>query len=69
MLLLIVVGYATFTLTMHVPWIGAMIGFALFGVLVGLALNMGGAWIATVVGLCVLGVIIQVLIWLASALL
>lgn len=69
LLLFVVLGYAIFTLTMHVPWIGAMLGFAVFGILAGLAMNMGGAWIATVVGLCVLGVIIQILIWLGSALL
>lgn len=69
LLILLVVGYATFTITMGVPWIGAMIGFAAFGILAGLAMNMGGAWIATVVGLCVLGVVIEVLIWLGSALL
>jgi hypothetical protein len=69
LLIMLVVGYATFTLTMHVPWIGALIGFAVFGILAGMAMNLGGAWIATVVGLCVLGVIIQVLIWLGSALL
>ena len=69
MLILIVVGYAVFTLSMHVPWIGAMIGFAAFGILAGLAINMGGAWIATVVGLCVLGVVVQALIWLGTALL
>jgi hypothetical protein len=67
MILMIVLGYATFTLTMGVPWIGAMIGFAAFGIIGGLLMNMGGAWIATVVGLCVLGLIIQALIWLGSA--
>ncbi len=67
MLILLIVGYATFTLTMHVPWIGAMIGFAVFGILAGMAMNMGGAWIATVIGLCVLAVFIQILIWLGSA--
>lgn len=69
MLILIVVGYAVFTLTMHVTWVGAMIGFAAFGIIAGLLLNMGGAWIATVVGLCVLGIVIELLIWLGSALL
>lgn len=68
MLILVVVGYAIFTLTMHVTWVGAMIGFAAFGILAGLALNMGGAWTATVVGLCVLGVVVQLLIWLGTAL-
>jgi hypothetical protein len=69
MLILVVVGYATFTLTMGVPWIGAMIGFAVFGILAGMLMGLGGAWIATVIGLCVLGVFIQILIWLGSALL
>ena len=68
MLLFVVIGYAVFTLTMGVPWIGAMIGFAAFGILAGLAMNMGGAWIATIVGLCVLGVVIEILIWLGTAL-
>ncbi|MDZ4759923.1 MAG: aa3-type cytochrome c oxidase subunit IV [Alphaproteobacteria bacterium] len=68
MLILIVVGYATFTITMGVPWIGAMIGFAAFGIIGGLLMNMGGAWVATVIGLCVLGIIVQALIWLGSAL-
>jgi hypothetical protein len=68
LLILIVVGYSTFTLTMGVPWIGAMIAFALFGIAAGLLMNLGGAWIATVVGLCVLAVFIEILIWLGSAL-
>ena len=37
----IIVGYATFTITMHVPWIGAMIGFAVFGILAEAA-DVGG---------------------------
>ncbi len=69
MLLVLILGYAIFTLTMGVPWIGAMIIFAAFGVIGGMLMKMGGAWIATVVGLCVLGVVIQALIWLGSALL
>lgn len=69
LLILMIVGYATFTLTMGIPWIGAMIGFALFGIACGMLMNMGGAWIATVVGLCVLAVFIQTLIWLGGLLL
>lgn len=69
MLVILTVGYATFTITMGVPWIGAMIGLAVFGIAAGLAMNMGGAWIATVIGLCVLGVFLEILIWLGSALL
>lgn len=69
LLILMVVGYATFTITMGVPWIGALIGFAVFGIAAGMLMNLGGAWIATVIGLSVLGVFIQILIWLGSALL
>ena len=69
LLVMLVVGYATFTLTMGVPWIGALIGFAVFGILCGLLMNMGGAWIATVIGLSVLAVFIQILIWLGGLLL
>lgn len=69
MLLIMVIGYATFVITMGIPWIGALIGFAVFGVAVGLLMNMGGAWVATVVGLCVLAVFIEILVWLGSALL
>ena len=68
LLILMVVGYATFTITMGVPWIGALIGFAVFGIAAGMLMNLGGAWIATVIGLCVLGVFIEILIWLGSAL-
>ncbi len=68
LLLMMVVGYATFTLTMGIPWIGAMIGFAAFGIICGLLMNMGGAWIATVIGLCILGLFVQLMIALGSAL-
>ena len=69
MLLLTVVGYAVFTLCMHITWIAALIGFAVFAVLGGLVLNMGGAWLATVAGLFVMGLVVQGLIALGSALL
>jgi hypothetical protein len=69
MLILLIIGYAVFTLTMHVPWIAALIGFTIFGVLAGLLMNMGGAWLATVVGLFVLALVVQGLIALGSALL
>ena len=69
LLLVLTVGYATFVLTMGVPWIGALIGFAVFGIAAGLLMNMGGAWVATVIGLSVLAVFIQILIWLGSLLL
>jgi hypothetical protein len=69
MLLVLTVGYAVFVVAMGLPWIGALIGFAVFGIAAGLLMNMGGAWVATVVGLCVLAVFIEILVWLGSALL
>jgi hypothetical protein len=69
LLIMLMVGYATFTLTMHVAWIGALIGFAAFGIIVGLLMNLGGAWVATVIGLSVFAIFLQALIWLGSALL
>jgi hypothetical protein len=68
LLILLTVGYATFVITMNVPWIGALIGFAAFGVVAGLIMNLGGAWIATVVGLVVLALFIQFLVWLGGVL-
>lgn len=69
LILLMCIGYAVFTITMHVNWLAALIGFGAFGIAAGLVMNMGGAWIATVVGLCVLGLFIQAMIALSSALL
>ncbi len=69
LLVIMTVGYATFVVAMGIPWIGALIGFAVFGIAVGLLMNMGGAWVATVVGLCVLAVFIEILAWLGGALL
>ena len=69
LLVILVVGYATFTLTMGVPWIGALIGFAVFGIVAGLLMNMGGAWIATVIALSVVALFVQTLIWLGGLLL
>lgn len=68
MLLVLTVGYAVFVICMGIPWIGALIGFAVFGIAAGLLMNMGGAWVATVVGLCVLAVFIEILVWIGSAL-
>lgn len=69
LLIILTVGYATFVVAMGIPWIGALIGFAVFGIAAGLLMNMGGAWVATVVGLCVLAVFIEILAWLGGALL
>jgi hypothetical protein len=54
---------------MGVPWVGALIGLAVFGIACGMAMGLGGAWVATVIGLCVLAVLLQVVIWLSSLML
>ncbi len=69
LLIILTVGYATFTITMHIPWIGALIGFAVFGIVTGMLMNLGGAWIATVIGLGVLALFIELMIWLGGLLL
>ncbi|MAK61310.1 MAG: aa3-type cytochrome c oxidase subunit IV [Ponticaulis sp.] len=65
-IIILVVAYATFTLTMAMPWLVAMGLLAVVGIGGGLFLGMGSAWIATVIGLCVTGVFVQVIIWLAQ---
>ena len=69
LILLMAIGYATFTLTMGVHWMVALGGFALFGVVAGLAMNLGSAWIFTVVVLSLIAIFIQSLVWLGGALL
>lgn len=61
------VGYATFTLTMGVHWLPALIGFGLVGVMAGTMLNMGMSWLFTLGGLVALALFIQVLVWLGGA--
>lgn len=68
-IIILVLAYATFTITMGMPWLVAMGLLALVGIGGGLFLGMGSAWIATVVGLCVLGVFLQIIIWIAGILL
>jgi hypothetical protein len=68
LILIMVLGYATFTITMGVPWLGALIGFTVFGLIAGMLMNMGGGWIATVIGLFVLGLVVQGFVWLGHVL-
>ena len=61
LIILMAVGYATFTITMGVNWLVALVGFALFGIVAGLAMSLGSAWILTVVALCVVALFVQLL--------
>ncbi|MBB34420.1 MAG: aa3-type cytochrome c oxidase subunit IV [Hirschia sp.] len=68
LIILMAVGYATFTITMGVNWLVALVGFALFGIVAGLAMSLGSAWILTVVALCVVALFVQLLVSLGGAL-
>ncbi len=57
-------GYATFTLSVGMPWLAALVLTAGAGILVGLGLGFGGAWVATIVGLSGVALFVQVLIML-----
>jgi len=57
---MMIVAYATFTLTMGMPWIIALVLVAGAAIVGGLAMDMGGAWIASVVGLSALAVLVQI---------
>lgn len=63
----LMLAYAIFTITMSMPWAVALGLLVIVGIAGGLFMGMGGAWIGTVVGLAVLAVFLQIIIWLASA--
>lgn len=66
---LIGLAYATFTLSMGMNWLVALVLSAGGGIAIGIGLGFGGAWIATMIGLAALAVVIQALITLFSLLL
>lgn len=66
-ILVLVLGYAIFTITMGMHWMVALALFTGVGIIGGLLMGMGGAWTGTVIGLAVLGVVLQVIIMFASA--
>lgn len=59
---MMIVAYATFTLTMGMPWIVALVLVAGSAIVGGLAMDMGGAWVASVIGLAALAVVVQIAI-------
>ena len=68
-IIMMIVAYATFTLTMGMPWLIALVLVAGAAIVGGLAMEMGGAWVASVIGLSALAVLVQILIWLFSLML
>ncbi len=61
---LLMIGYATFTLSMGMNWLIALVICAGGGVVIGLGMGWGGAWVATMIGLSGLAVFVQLLITL-----
>jgi len=67
-ILLLGLGYATFTLSVGMPWLVALALCAGGGILVGLGLGFGGAWVATIIGLSGLALFVQLLVTLGRML-
>ena len=63
---MIALAYATFTLSMGMPWLVALVVSAGAGIVIGLGMGFGGAWVATIVGLSGFALFIQLLIVLFS---
>lgn len=68
-LIVLVLAYAVFTITMGMNWMVAAGLLTIFGIVGGLVMGMGGAWTATVIGLLVFAVILQIIIMFAQAVL
>lgn len=68
-IIVLVLAYATFTITMGMHWVVALGLLAIVGIGGGLFMGMGSAWIGTVVGLSVFAVILQMIIMFAKAVL
>ena len=68
-IVMMVVAYATFTLTMGMPWLVALVLIAGAAIVGGLAMDMGGAWVASVIGLAALAVVVQIIIGITGWLL
>lgn len=67
-LLVLILGYAIFTLTaMQVNWMVALGLFTIVGIVGGLLMKMGNAWIVTVIGMAIFAVFLQIIIMLAQA--
>ncbi|MEM7328765.1 MAG: aa3-type cytochrome c oxidase subunit IV [Pseudomonadota bacterium] len=63
---LLMLGYATFTLSMGMPWLVALVVCAGAGIVIGLGMGFGGAWVATIVALSGLALFVQLLILVFS---
>ena len=63
---LLMLAYATFTLSMGMPWLVALALSAGAGIVIGLGMGFGGAWVATIIALSGLAIVIQMLYYFIS---
>ncbi|MEO1304272.1 MAG: aa3-type cytochrome c oxidase subunit IV [Pseudomonadota bacterium] len=66
---LLMVAYATFTLSIGMQWMVALALCAGAGIVIGLGMGFGGAWVATIIAFTGLALFIQLLIVLFQMLL
>lgn len=67
-MIVLVLAYAIFTITMGMDWMVALGLLTVVGVAGGLFMGMGSAWIACVIALVGLAVFLQIMIWFAGIL-
>ena len=66
---ILMLAYATFTLSIGMQWVVALALCAGAGIVIGLGMGFGGAWVATIVALTGLALFVQLLITLFQLLL
>lgn len=66
---LLMVAYATFTLSIGMQWMVALALCSGAGIVIGLGMGFGGAWVATIIAFTGLALFIQLLIVLFQMLL
>lgn len=69
LLTFLIVGYSTLAVAIGINWMISLGLMAVFGIVVGILMNLGGRWMATVVMMVVLALIVQLFIWLFGAVL
>ena len=62
LLIILTVGYAKLAVAIGMNWMIALGLMAVFGIVSGLVMNLGGRWMATVVLMVVLALIVQLFI-------
>ena len=68
LIVILLVGYLVFTLTLGMHWLVALSLCAGAGIAAGLFMGLGVAWLATVVAMAALAIVVQVIITVVSLL-